>query len=177
MNEEKIVKEVQSKMNSSLIMTTILSVVFVILLASGMILLSLFNQYLENLEDKVSPSFLDLFKSDSKLVIVLLYMMVLLLTIPFLVESITQTISTNKLSKTIDKIDRPTFIIILKNVYIFSAFSIAFPLGYMIAYFTLKIGNIWILIIPLILTIPFYVMALYLKYSAYLKAFKYLKYK
>ena len=177
MNEETIIKEIQNKFNLSNILTTILAVIFTILLVSGIIVLSLFNRYLVSLEDSLSPSFLELFKSDSKLVLVFLYILVILLTVPFLIESITQTISTSKLTKNIDRISRSSFLILLKDVYIFIAFSLAFPIGYMIAYFTLKVGNIWVLIIPLILTIPFYIIAIYLKYSAYLKAFKFLKNK
>lgn len=173
--EKELINNIKKKLQLSSTISFILMVVFSLFLVASILIMFLYNNFIEAIKDDVSKEFLDVVKTEGVLPVLLLYLLIFILIVPFLIESITQVVSTNKLVRTVEKVDKALVLSLIKNSFIFLAFSLAFPIGVIIAYLTLNVGNIWFLFVPLILTVPLYVLADYLKLSSFFKAFNYLK--
>ena len=161
------IDKIKLNLKKSTILTTILSVVFSFMLLLSIVVYFIFDKFKEYIKEEVSESFYNLLNNEGSPAILLVYILIFILIVPFLIESITQTIKSNKISDEINTINLQSYIDILKNTFIFMAFALAFIVGAIIAYFTLKIGNILFILIPLLLTVPFYAICIIFKIKVF----------
>ena len=166
------IDKIRNNLKTSSIFTTILSVVFSFMLLLSVVVYFIFDRFKEYIKESVSEKFYNLLNEEGNIAIILIYILIFILIIPFLVESITQTVRSNKMGNTIAKIDLESYIDIIKLTFVFAAFALAFVVGVIISYFSLSIGNILFIIIPVALTLPFYIVGFIYKFSAFKLAYK-----
>ncbi len=161
------IDKIRNNLKTSSIFTTILSVVYSFMLISSIIIYFIFDRFKEYIKEDVSEKFYTLLNEEGSITIVLIYILIFILIIPFLANSIIQTIKSNKLANDLVKIDLDSYISIIKNTFIFIVFGFSFMIGILITYFSISIGNILFIIIPLSLTIPFYIAGFIFKLNTF----------
>ena len=166
------IDKIKNNLKTSSIFTTILSAVFSFMLLLSVVVYFIFGRFKEYIKESVSEKFYTLLNEEGSIAIILIYILIFILIIPFLVESITQTIRSIKMGNDITKIDLVTYIDIIKLTFVFAAFALAFVVGIIITYFSLSIGNFLFIIIPIALTLPFYLVGFIYKFSAFKLAHK-----
>ena len=150
----KIVKNLQSASTCTLV----LGISYTILFILSIILITNFDNLVESIKDEVSETFRELLLNMKNADVVLLYLLVLLLILPFGIATFIETFKTNKLIRHFEEIDLNTYINILKSFIVSIALGLADTIGFIIAYLVLGIGNIWVLLIPLSLIVPLYIL-------------------
>ncbi len=161
------IDKIKNNLKTSSIFTTILTVVFSFMLLLSIVVYFIFDSFKEYIKESVSEKFYTLLNEEGSIAIILIYLLIFILIIPFLIESITQTIRSNKISNYLSKIDLESYIDIIKLTFVFAAFGLAYIVGIIIAYCSLGIGNILFIAIPLLLTLPFYVVGFIYKFNAF----------
>lgn len=160
-------EKVKNNLLKSTNYTLILSIVFGVFLVLSIFISIFYNQLVSAVRSEISAEFADILETKGMVSLILIFVLYYILTIPFFIYSLTATIKTKKLVKNnLNEANRDNLIELSKNAVICLTFALAFVIGVLVAYFTLHIGNIWFMLIPYILTLPFFILATIYKFQA-----------
>lgn len=162
---------IKKNLQISSTLSIIIAFLFVLVLLASIFIAVFYDNFLEVLSNDLSESSLVAIKELGNVGLVLIYVLIAIVTVPFLIETITNTHNTNKLIRKYSEVSKACLIDIVKNGGIFTIFALSFLIGIIILYITLMKGYIVFLLVPILVFMPLYITSVTLKLLSIKRAF------
>ncbi|MCB9498638.1 MAG: hypothetical protein H6687_01980 [Bacillales bacterium] len=156
--------KIRKNLQTSVIFSLLIAISFSILLILSIFIGIYYDYFVNAIYSQVSTDFADLLDTMGRTSLFFLYFLILIMTVPFLLQSVINIAKTNKIERK-EKIDKELYIELIKNLGFFMMFALAFVIGWIIAYISLSIGN-FLFMIPCIVLFSLYFFGCLFKFLA-----------
>lgn len=154
-------ENIKKCLNISNIMNIILILIYSLLIFSSIFIILFYDEFITRISSYISDDFKIILASDYYFVKSLLIILFYISTIPFLIGYLYLFFKIKGLFKIDENINRHKVI----GLSMICMLSLAFPIAYyiinIICYVILRVGNIYVVLIPFVATLPLYIISIY----------------